>query len=531
VSVKHTILFLAANPSGLDRLALDREARAIQKELESASNRDCFVLETRWAAEPLDLLRELRKLKPTVVHFSGQGGQGMADVQQPHGLFFQGHDGRAQFVSTVALEETFGAAGASVKVVVLNACYSETQAEALLAHVECVVGMRGAIPDGAARSFAIGFYGGLGDRESIAAAYDQGCAAISLEGLGDRDRPRLAVRDGVDASALILAADPVEPAASRPGASAVATSRPGRPGSSIAAPLTVDIGILTIRDDEFRAVLGAFPSKAGFYRGAKTSREYTLRHADAGDGAQYTVAVLCQIEQGNGEAQNAARDLIEDFAPRLILVVGIAGGLPSDDVTLGDVILSMRIHDFTVEAREADDGSTYSTAGGPVAKALASALANLPAREDDLGDWAAALPSQPLVSWTQEGQIYGPPDWQTKLRTTLERHYGAGFTPRAPIYAAGPIASSDRLVKDPTVLIPWLQTARKLLAVEMESGGVYRAAQERCPMLAIRGISDIIGLKRADAWTKYACASAAAFTRAFLRTRPVLASATVSPPS
>ena len=31
---KHTILFLAANPSGTDRLALDREARAIQVELE-----------------------------------------------------------------------------------------------------------------------------------------------------------------------------------------------------------------------------------------------------------------------------------------------------------------------------------------------------------------------------------------------------------------------------------------------------------------------------------------------------------------
>jgi nucleoside phosphorylase len=86
---------------------------------------------------------------------------------------------------------------------------------------------------------------------------------------------------------------------------------------------------------------------------------------------------------------------------------------------------------------------------------------------------------------------------------------------------AGPIASSDRLVKDPALLIPWLTTTRNLLAVEMESGGVYRAVRERCPMLAIRGISDIVGLKRADAWTKFACASAAAFTRAFLRTRPI----------
>jgi nucleoside phosphorylase len=295
----------------------------------------------------------------------------------------------------------------------------------------------------------------------------------------------------------------------------------------------VDIGILTIRDDEFRAVLAALPSKAGIFRGARTSREYTLRHADAGGGSQYTVAVLRQIEQGNGEAQNAARDLIDDFAPRLILVVGIAGGLPSDDVTLGDVILSMRIHDFTIEARESGEESTYSTAGGPVAKALASALANLPAREDELGDWSAALPGQPPVSWTQDGQLSGPLDWQTKLRTKLEHHHGAGSTPRKPIYAAGPIASSDRLVKDPAVLIPWLQTARKLLAVEMESGGVYRAAQERCPMLAIRGISDIVGLKCSDAWTKFACDSAAAFARAFLRTRPVPvhASSEVADPS
>src|SRR5262249_9114981 len=120
-----------------------------------------------------------------------------------------------------------------------------------------------------------------------------------------------------------------------------------------------------------------------------------------------------------------------------------------------------------------------------------------------------------------KGQLEGPPEWQRELRAKLEHHYGKVGAPRAPVYAAGPIASSDRLVKDPAVLIPWLTTARNLLAVEMESGGVYRAVREGCAMLAIRGISDIVGLKRSDAWTKYACASAAAFTRAFLRTRPI----------
>ncbi|HEX2689073.1 MAG TPA: CHAT domain-containing protein [Kofleriaceae bacterium] len=215
---KHTILFVAANPSGTDRLGLDLEARAIQRELESAGYRDHFELETRWAAEPLDLLRELRRLKPTVVHFSGHGGHRAAgerlleldgdDGEPRHGLFFQGPDGRPLLVSTAALRETFGAAGASVKLVVLNACYSEVQAEALLAHVDCVVGMRGSIHDDAARSFTIGFYGGLGERESVAAAYRQGRAAIRLEGLRDADRPRLKVRPGVDADGLVLAADP-----------------------------------------------------------------------------------------------------------------------------------------------------------------------------------------------------------------------------------------------------------------------------------------------------------------------------------
>jgi len=225
---KHTILFLAANPLGTDRLALDEEARAIQAELERSGHRDQFELVTRWAAQPLDLLRELRRLKPTVVHFSGHGSRGEPGEPRPdeaprrdvgsepgslgsepqHGLFFQGPDGRAQLVSAAALQQTFGAAGSSVKLAVLNACYSEVQAEALIAHVDCVIGMGGSIRDDAARNFAIGFYGGLGERESVAAAYQQGRAAISLEGLNDSDRPQLKVRDGVDANQLVLAADP-----------------------------------------------------------------------------------------------------------------------------------------------------------------------------------------------------------------------------------------------------------------------------------------------------------------------------------
>jgi len=223
---KHIILFLAANPLGTAELALGREARAIHEELERSGQRHRFELVTRWAVQPLDLIRELRKLMPIVVHFSGHGGNGARQlcgrprrdvVDEPGGdigaedndhqagLLFQRPDGQPHLVGATALRAAFRAAGMSVKLVVFNACYSDIYAEALLVHVDCVVGVRGSLRDDAARSFAIGFYGGLGERQSVAAAYLQGCAAIILEDPSAFEMPQLRVRDGVDADQLILA--------------------------------------------------------------------------------------------------------------------------------------------------------------------------------------------------------------------------------------------------------------------------------------------------------------------------------------
>lgn len=283
-------------------------------------------------------------------------------------------------------------------------------------------------------------------------------------------------------------------------------------------PPIIDIGILTIREDEFRAVLQVFPDGHGIYKGRH--REYTLRTADAGQGARYRLAILRQIEQGNGEAQEAARDLIDDLQPSLLLVVGIAGGLPSDDISLGDVVLSTRVLDFSLEARKFQEHTTYNVGGGPIFKSIATGIANLGARESELGNWWEELPPKPSVTWAPN-RLYGPTTWRRQVRGTLKSHFGKGLPAKPPTFSAGPIASSDRLVKDPKVLFPWITTARGILAIEMESAGVHRATRDRTPMLSIRGLSDIVGLRRHDAWTKYACAAAAAFARGYLRTQPV----------
>src|SRR5262245_43003472 len=85
----------------------------------------------------------------------------------------------------------------------------------------------------------------------------------------------------------------------------------------------VDFGIITIREDEFEAVLERFPERLGITSGR---RLYNLRQLAIGNHDAYTVAIVRCATQGNAEAQQVANALLDELAPRWLLVVGIAGG-------------------------------------------------------------------------------------------------------------------------------------------------------------------------------------------------------------
>lgn len=107
-----------------------------------------------------------------------------------------------------------------MRLVALNTSYSDAQAEALRAHVDCAIGVRGAIADEAARSFVSGLYTGLAEGESIANANRQGRAAINLAALRDANHLVLQVRAGVDAERLVLVTE-------RPAIAASPAANPG----------------------------------------------------------------------------------------------------------------------------------------------------------------------------------------------------------------------------------------------------------------------------------------------------------------
>lgn len=78
-----------------------------------------------------------------------------------------------------------------VKCVILNACYSEKQAEEIVKHIDFVIGMNTAIGDRAAIAFSIGFYQGLGANRSVEDSFNLGCTQIQLQNIPENLTPIL----------------------------------------------------------------------------------------------------------------------------------------------------------------------------------------------------------------------------------------------------------------------------------------------------------------------------------------------------
>jgi len=190
---------LAANPLSSGRLALDEEARSIEEKVRDSKHRDLITFRTRWAVRPEDLQQALLEDEPVVVHFSGHGGGAIGIV-----LHSQEQDAE-NLVAEDALVDLFRVLKDDIRVVVLNACYSEVQALAIVKEIDFVVGMSDSVADDAARVFAAAFYRGLAFGRSVQTAFDLGINELRLVGLDDEDDiPQLLVRSGMDASATKL---------------------------------------------------------------------------------------------------------------------------------------------------------------------------------------------------------------------------------------------------------------------------------------------------------------------------------------
>jgi len=272
----------------------------------------------------------------------------------------------------------------------------------------------------------------------------------------------------------------------------------------------IDLGIITIKTEELDAVVEKLRPSEHI---SGNRRSYDVSNIETKSGSCRVAITRC-LKQGNLNAQGAASEMLSDLAPSFVIVVGIAGAMPSVDFGLGDVVVSDRIYDLTVEDTGTEpDLRRYSPSGGPVHPEASRIVERLSVIVAPFGQWRS--PQDIGASRPDANAKYTTSDknWNREIKASLTGSKKRG----APIVVPATIASSDRLIKDPQMAKQWRTSLKGIAAVEMESAGVYVLCQrEGTPFLSIRGISDIIGWKRDEDWTRYACHTAASLAKVLI---------------
>jgi adenosylhomocysteine nucleosidase len=250
------------------------------------------------------------------------------------------------------------------------------------------------------------------------------------------------------------------PVAGRDMVIGAAPAGPSRAGPADAGAIVADVGILTILDEEMRAVTAALRTMHDY-------RERRLRHGPlareawlpARGGQPVRVAAVQTLTRGTESAAVAYRELVEEYNPSTVLLVGIAGGV-HPKVRVGDVVLSDEV--ISYDARREDPDGVHRRGQ---AQAVAAELGHR------LNDFGTATPAEQQAPGGETFRIH-----------------------------RGPIGSGNAVVTDAgSEIRRWLTDFHeKVLAVETEAAGVAQSFHESTQRdggprgwLTVRGISDV----------------------------------------
>lgn len=202
---KVRMLFVSANPGDTHPLELIKECNNVRDRLISTEYGDQLDFDQRHEISVSELDKILLDYKPQLLHFSGHGtSEGI--------IIFEDSGRQSEGASIKALSDLFGIVNSDrsvseknrIKLVFLNACYSEKQAKAISQYVDCVVGMSTSVTDDAARIFAESFYQAIGYGKSIKTAFDLGCNKVSRLNIPEEHTPKLLHRPQLDPSTIYL---------------------------------------------------------------------------------------------------------------------------------------------------------------------------------------------------------------------------------------------------------------------------------------------------------------------------------------
>jgi hypothetical protein len=125
------------------------------------------------------------------VHFSGHGSKGQR-------ILLNGTDGRAQALDQQGLKEVFAFYNKHVRLVLLNACFTKTQARLISDVVDYSIGTDRPIGDKVSVAFAGAFYRALAFGKSIRDAFRSAKVELDLTSMAQSRGIELFVRNKIN---------------------------------------------------------------------------------------------------------------------------------------------------------------------------------------------------------------------------------------------------------------------------------------------------------------------------------------------
>lgn len=179
---KVKVLVMTASPKDAEALELNKEFNTLEDVHLRSEQRSHFSLRPVLDVQKKKMLDILLKQKPQIIHFSGHGSGST-------GLLFYSDTGYSDMVRGEDLAQLFRQFNDMISCVVLNACYSEVQAQAIAQYIPNVIGTDNAIGDAVAIAFSESFYNALFSGESYEKAYQMAMAQIGLHQFPEGGRP------------------------------------------------------------------------------------------------------------------------------------------------------------------------------------------------------------------------------------------------------------------------------------------------------------------------------------------------------
>jgi nucleoside phosphorylase len=264
--------------------------------------------------------------------------------------------------------------------------------------------------------------------------------------------------------------------------------------ASVDVAFGTDIGILcALEQPEFSAVREAFGASTswkeiGDARYTHVYRETTLR---TNSGKILRVVATASTSMGLTAAAIATTQLILQFRPRLVVMIGIAAGTRSGNKQFGDVLVADPSVDYN-SGKVVDVGGIREFLPDPYPIGLNARLRSV------------------LQKYASNAEIFA------RIRQRWK-----GPTPPGPNRLhIGPLGAADQVIDDPNRVLEITKNWRKLVGVEMETYAVYRACHEspdpKPRMVSFKAVCDFAA-EKTDSWQAYAAFTASHFAVDFLK--------------